>query len=195
MRASIAPLRGSEFGGQFHSDIRCFHHRVGNHSRLQLEFVRRLARDQCHKTVRTRLDLDLGSDTIFGHPRDDPEKPIARRLFSWIIPTLLAGDLRRQPGQIDPIDVAPPTGPDGCLDPTRVRPTTHGVRAHPEEFSYLTDPVLRHLHKVARVERLRIRPSILPLRVKATGRVPSVACSPATIPEHSGRPMLRSPSP
>ena len=79
----------------------------------------------------SRLDLNLGSHTILGDPSDNPKESIAGRLFSWIVPTLLAGELRGQPGEIRSIDVAPPTRPHGRLEPACVGPPTHSVSTHP----------------------------------------------------------------
>jgi hypothetical protein len=100
----------------------------------------------------SRLDLNLGSHTILGDPSHNPKETIAGRLLSWIVPKLLTSELRCQSGEIRSIDRAPPTRPHGRLEPTRVGPPTHSVNTHSQKLCRLTDPVLRHLHKVARAE-------------------------------------------
>ena len=66
---------------------------------------------------------------------DWPSRPVA---------ALLAGELDGQPGQVRPIDVAPAPRPRRRLHPSRVGPSTHGVRAHPQQLRRLADAVLGH---------------------------------------------------
>ncbi len=77
------------------------------------------------------LNLDLGCHPILGDPGDNPKETIAGRLFCWIVPTLLAGEFRGQPGEVSPVDVAPATRPQGYLEPARVGPPTHGIHTDP----------------------------------------------------------------
>src|SRR5260370_40082839 len=78
--ASAATAKRTLFTGQLDSDIGRLDHRDRRHSRLEVELVNSLCRQQRNEPVRSRLDLHLGRDAILDHTRDDARKPVAGRL-------------------------------------------------------------------------------------------------------------------
>src|SRR6266568_3537887 len=93
--ASAATAKRTLFTGQLHADIGGLDHRDRRHSRLEVELVNSLCRQQRNEPVRPRLNLDLGRDAILDHARDDARKPIAGRLREHAFRPLLPVRLRQ----------------------------------------------------------------------------------------------------
>src|SRR5215470_11882202 len=95
------------------------------HSRLEAEFIRRLAAEQRHEPVRPRLDLGLGHHGVAHHPGDQAAEPVPRRMRHHH-PALAVvgrlGQVLREPGQRRSVHGEPSGGIGGRLDPSPVRP-------------------------------------------------------------------------
>src|SRR5205823_10459798 len=93
--------------------------------------------------MRTSLHLDLGSDSIFDHPRHNAGEMVtgraAHRRFRFLLRRC-----RHESGQLPALDDALPTrGPDGRQAAT-VRQPAHAVDTDAKQLRHLADLVRRH---------------------------------------------------
>src|SRR5258708_37329018 len=124
---------------QLDPDVGRLHRSDRYHPRPEPALVGRLARDQRHDPMRTRLHLDLGRDTVLDHARDDPDKALAGRL-ACRRRRILARQGSHVPGEAGSVDLTLPAGPARSLDMARVDQPPHGVRADPQQLGSLPDP-------------------------------------------------------
>src|SRR5713101_157502 len=141
--ASSATAKRTLFTGQLHADIGRLDHRDRRHSRLEIELVNSLCRQQGNEPVRSRLDLDLGRDTILDHARDYARKPVAGRLRDHHLRMLLPVWLG-QPRQRGAVHEALAAFAPRRAQAPVVDHAAHRIGADPKHLRGLPQTIARH---------------------------------------------------
>ena len=131
-RSHHAENGGSGRHGHLDPDIGGLDHGVGDHSRLQVQLVDRLAGDERHTRWGPAWISTWAATPVLGHPGHDPAEPIAGRLTPRPVAAPLPAELDGQAGQVRVVDVAPAPRSLRRLHPSGVGPAAHGVGADPQ---------------------------------------------------------------
>src|SRR5712692_5749940 len=146
--ASAATAKRTLFTRQLHADIGRLDHRDRRHSRLEVELVNSLRRQQRNEPVRPRLDLDLGGDAILDHTRDDARKPVAGRLRDHHLRLLLPVWFG-QPRQRGAVHEALAACAARRAQAPVVDHAAHRIGADPEHLRGLSQAIARHFWRNA----------------------------------------------